>query len=170
MTTDELADRIAQMHADYFRANPRGEVTHTCMIDPGEGEPFLVTLGWQDAAERALTIAALRLSLSALNAKRYAIWSEVWSIKEKRPAGGSLADLEARANAYPPGALAHHPDRVEGVFSFVVERSGAFASRWQRIVRDKRGRVASLEIDAEHPPQMGGALANLFPPPTGKAN
>jgi hypothetical protein len=160
---EALADTIAQQHAAYFVENPKGEIVQTCMIFAASGEAHLIVCGWASAEERDATIGALRMFIEASGATRYAIWAETWFVRAELPKGADpLAAARKASRAYRPGSLAEHPDQIEAVMTLVVDASGLKASRMQEIVRDRKGRVASLKpMDSEA--QIGGALAELLP-------
>ena len=133
LTTEELAETLAVHHAIWFRRNPTASIVQTCLIFREDGEQVAVPCGWGNEFERQLMVGILRATMIAESAVRYAIWSEVWMVT-----GGFPDD-------YRHGDLARSPDRVEAVFTLVVEASGAMAVRLQKIIRGKNGGVRRLE-------------------------
>jgi hypothetical protein len=169
MTSDELIDALAERHANYFRRNPMGSINQTCLIEPEEGEPVILQCGWGSDVERLVVLAALRVAMITHKAARYAFWSEVWTVRKATPKGTTMADAIAEHDAaYVHGDLSVDPDRVEAVYTVVVEGKGRVVSRLQRIIRGRNGGVRKLELieDNDEPAHFGGALANLMPPRT----
>jgi hypothetical protein len=170
MTSEELVESLTERHADYFRKNPNGSILQTCMIEPEEGETVILVCGWGSNTERLVVLAALRQAMITLKAARYAFWSEVWTVKKANPKGTTVAEAIAEHDAsYTHGDLSADPDRVEAVFTLVVEGKGRTVSRLQRIIRGRNGGVRKLELieqDEETRRAFGGALGNLMPPRT----
>jgi hypothetical protein len=162
-STEELADDIAAQHLRWYRANPRGELVQTCLIFGESGEGTAVQCGWSDEAERALTIGVLRAMMIAQSAVRYAVWSEVWMVQRKTDPGEPIPAAAERAfRDYRHGDLSKDPDRIECIFTLVVEASGKRAHRLQRIVRGRSGGVRTL-VDMEPMDGLGGVLGDLLP-------
>jgi hypothetical protein len=161
-STEELADEIAAQHRRWYRANPRGQLVQTCLIIGESGETTAVQCGWSDEAERALTIGVLRAMMVVESAVRYAVWSEVWLAFQKTEPGATSADAAKAFGDYRHGDLSRRPDRVEAIFTLVVEASGKRAHRLQRIVRGRSGGVRTL-VDMEPMDTLGGALGDLLP-------
>ena len=162
-TTKELIESLTTQHMEFYRKNPRGQLAQTCLIFGEDGDVVAVECGWQDAATRQMTIATLRAMMVTYNAIRYAVWSEVWMAMQKVPPGvdpGAEA-LDALAD-YQVGDISRDPDRIEAVFTLVVEASGARAHRLQKIIRGRSGGVRTL-IHMEPMDGMGGALSDLLP-------
>ena len=164
-TTEQLADEIAATHVSWFREHPTGGIAQTCLIFPEEGKAFAVECGWRDEDERRLMLAVLRATMATQRAIRYAIWSEIWMAMKPLPEGRT-AQQEIDDADYQHGDISRDPDRVEAVFTLVVEASGKQAIRLQKIVRGRRGGVRRLEPLDGDPSEwegMGGALGDLLP-------
>jgi hypothetical protein len=155
LSTEELAETLAAHHAIWFRRNPTLPLVPTCLIFSEDGAQTSLPCGWSSDVGRELTLALLRATMIIENAIRYAIWFETWTRR------GDVPD------DYQNGDLARSPDRVEAIFTLVVEASGAQAVRLQKIVRGRNGGVRRLEPFDENPELWkgaGGALGDLLPP------
>jgi len=162
---EAIADELAALHAEAFEADPAHRIEQTCLVfRPGEVGSAAIPCGWNSAAEREGMLRALRMIIAAAGVTRYAIWSEVWAVLAPVPDGASREEAERSfGENYQNGDLAKHPERMECVFTLVVDASGAQANRMQKIVRGARGEVLTLH---PMPAQagLGGALASLLPP------
>jgi hypothetical protein len=160
---EALADELVLEHAAFFAVNPHAGVVPRCLIFVPGGDMVAVDCGWNTADERRTTLRALRLFLASVGATRYAIWSEIWAVVAPTPPGKSREEVErAFGENYEHGDLAADPERMECVFTLVVDASGLTANRLQKIVRGKGGKVVALypmPIQAG----LGGALASLLP-------
>jgi hypothetical protein len=166
MSAEALADDLAAQHVRWYRAHPTEQILQTCLIFPEEGDgQIVVACPWSDATERAFVLTTLQALMIREKAVRYALWSEVWMANLKVPPGTDLDHASEAAN-YQQGDLATHPDRVEAVFTLVVEASGKVAHRVQKIVRGRSGGVRTL-VMMDAPDEFGsGALVSLLPPRT----
>ena len=159
--TDEFADELTETHRAFYRQKPRGELVQTCVIVGDDGKTTAIKCGWDGDAERGLTLALLRSMMRTLGAVRYVIWGEVWLLFAKRDPGETIEEGRRKALAETPD-FSKAPNRVECVFTLVVEASGRRAHRLQRIVRGRSGGVRTL-VDMEPMDDLGGALAELLP-------
>jgi hypothetical protein len=165
-TSDELADAITETHVAYFRRHPKGQVEQTCLIECETGEAVAIECGWGSSTEREFTLGALRLAMIRHKAVRYAIWSEVWTANKPVPEGMTVEQAAAEhVDAYVHGDITADPNRVEAVFTLVVEGKGRMITRLQRIIRGRNGGVRKLELitGGDDITTMGGALADLMP-------
>jgi hypothetical protein len=165
-SADELADALAAQHERYFKAHPKGQIAQTVMIERPDGDADFLLCAWANPIERVVMLEALRAHVTKVKAVRYAVWSEAWIKRIKIDPKDPEAARKAMAQMQ-PGDVSRDPERAEIIFTMVVEPNGTVTMRQQEIERDKRGRVKRLVRDADDDiVNMGGALANLFPPPT----
>jgi len=157
LDVEQFADEIAQHHAEFFAANPKGEVPHHCVIFTTD-DSMIVECGWATAEERAAMLGALAALMEKMNAVRYVVTSEAWMLVRRLDQPGPFP-----ADNYRQGDLAKHPERVEVVTTLVVDISGAIASRFQEIVRDENGAVVELKAVPSQGTVGEGALASLLP-------
>ena len=162
-TTDELADLLAETHRDFYRNSPRGEIAQSCLIIGADETRRVIQCGWHNAAEREIILAGLRMIMVLTQATRYAVWGEVWMVYRNSPPGVDPAEAAEKAFAeYENGDLSRDPERIECVFTLVVEASGKSVQRIQKIIRGRSGGVRTL-VAMEPMDGLGGALGDLMP-------
>jgi hypothetical protein len=162
-TTEELVDLLVTRHREFYRRNPRGQLAQTCLMIREDGTSTAVECGWEDAAQRDLTLAVLRAMMMIQNAIRYAVWSEVWMVEGKTKPGEPVPKAAERDfRDYQVGDLGKNPNRIECIFTMVVEASGKEIHRLHRIIRGRSGGVRTL-VEMEPMNGLGGALADLLP-------
>jgi hypothetical protein len=165
-TADELADFLTAQHERYFKAHPDGALAQTVLIERPDGDADIMLCAWSNPIERVVMLEALRAHVIKVKALRYAVWAEAWITRIPIDAKDPEA-ARAKMMAMRPGDVSRDPERAEVVFTMIVEPGGKVTMRQQEIERDKRRRVRRLvRSDSEDTINMGGALANLFPPPT----
>jgi hypothetical protein len=163
-TAEELADALAEQHGRWFDEHPDGSILQSVLVVPEEGDAMVLGCPWNGPHERDAIIHMLRVLMHQASAVRYAVWAEVWIVKEAVQAGDDpKAAAEARAAEYELGDLEQHPQRIEAVFTIVVDASGTTASRLQPITRGPDKAVVRLEPAETGYGGLGGALANLLP-------
>jgi hypothetical protein len=162
-TNEQLLDDLTAQHERYLLANPTGEIAQTVLIERGDGDCELALCGWGNELERNLILDWLQNRVIETKARRYAFWAEAWF---KTVAVKSADEAREEAKKYQHGDIAKDPERREVVFTVVVESNGRTHQRMQTIERGPDGDVVALVLS---PPNdmtgLGGALANLFPPP-----
>jgi hypothetical protein len=168
LTSEELADELMASHVARYQREPMGQIIPSCLIEPEAGQPVVLQCGWGSSTERAVVLAALRVAMITMKAARYAVWMEVWTVAQTVPKGTTMDDVIAEHDAaYVHGDLSADPNRVEAVFTLVVEGKGRMVSRLQRIIRGRNGGVRKLElIENDKSTSLGGALGELMPPRT----
>jgi len=165
-TADELeaiADELALEHAAFFAVNPHSGVVPRCLVFIPGGDMVALDCGWNGPDERQHVLRALRLFLASIGATRYAIWSEMWVVARPMPPDKTREEIErAFGENDEAGDLEADPDRMECVFTLVVDASGFTANRLQKVVRGRHGKVVAL-YPMPSPARLGGALASLLP-------
>lgn len=154
LTALELADQLAAAHEDFFKEKPKGELLTAVLVEGGDGQQIIVACPWSDGDQRALVIAMLRELLHRLEAVRYAMWSEAWTIDSP----------EAIGPDYEQGDISRRPDRREVIMTVVVDaKENTPVCIQQRIIRGRHGGVRKLERREGNWDGITGALTTLLP-------
>jgi hypothetical protein len=153
MTSEEVADFLTQMHVDYFRAQPMGQVAQTVLMESEDGKTHTMPFSFSDTLERALVVAMLRGLMADQKVVRYAIWCEAWIRKLPRT---GLDDYEL-------GDLAVDPASEEIVWTVVVDTAQKIG-RAQKIIRGRNGGVRELQLKPlDDASELLGEFAHLLP-------
>lgn len=154
-TLQQWADRLAASHAEFFKANPRGERLGVVIIETsGEAEIHVMS------GDRDMFIAVMRLRMKLPDVERYAFCTEAWIVlpTSAREAEHVMAQALDRR-------LYEHPDRTEIIWSGCVDRAGNTAGVVQQIMREPGGsvrRLRRLERLGDHTDRLGGVFTSFF--------
>jgi hypothetical protein len=174
MTAAELADELTKRHEQVFKDDPKAELMQTVLVQTEDGRVLAIPCGWENAMDRQFKLTLLRELMVVEKVIRYAIWAEVWMKMETAPpeVQGQKATKDTLKKAvkefskrYEHGDLSRDPNRIECIFTLVVETGGKLTSRVQTIERGRNGGVRRLVRMEEKDDtlNMGGALAELMP-------
>lgn len=163
LTLQEWADFLARKHQEFYIDKPRGELVPMFFLDRADGEMEIHVAAWRDNMEKVMMAEAISLRLRDPIYTRYAMASEVWTIRSKT----GLSD-SAMAAAY-AGKLYEHPDRVGAVSTFCIDRAlpDQPVMIMQEIIRGRSGGVRLLKrIEDPGADSIRGRMAELFGEPT----
>lgn len=142
--------------SSYIMAHPKRELMPQFVAETADGSRTIILAPWQGEADKAATLAMLRVKFTAMDVRRYTLSSETWAAQYQRS-----VSPEAPGFTMP----SQRDDRIEALMVIGVDpESGEILQYYAEIVRQNgRCKLKAREV-VPHSSAIVGRMTQLLGP------